>query len=141
MDVKNGSEGGGKLICEVGCIGSWLCVERGSKNVTFEAVNINGIVGAVLDGCSFGCRTDVWEEFESERFVIKLVGFVLRRVCDNSRAGSSDEKIKGMTIIVSWKVDVLSEIEIIKDARKFVRSSLIRVSVDIEVTTDDELRW
>jgi hypothetical protein len=56
MDVKNGSEGGGKLICKVGCIGSWLCVERGSKNVTFEVVNINSIVGAVLDGCSFGCR-------------------------------------------------------------------------------------
>ena len=83
----------------------------------------------------------MWEEFESERFVIRLVGFVLRKVCDNSRAGSSDKKIKGMTIIVSWKVDVLSEMEIIKDARKFVRSSLIRVSVDIEVTTDDELRW
>ena len=141
MDVKNGSEGGGKLICEVGCIGSWLCVERGSENVTFEVVNINGNVGAVLYGCSFGCRTDVWEEFESERFVIRLVGFVLRKVCDNSRAGSSDEKIAGMTIIVIWKVDVLNEMEIIKDARKFVRSSLIRVSVDIKVTTDDELRW
>ena len=45
----------------------------------------------------------MWEEFESERFVIRLVGIVLRKVCDNSRAGSSDEKIKGMTIIVSWK--------------------------------------
>ena len=123
MDVKNGSEGGGKLICKVGCIGSWLCVERGSKNVTFEVVNINGIVGAVLDGCSFGCRTDVREEFECERFVIRLVGFVLRKVCDNSRAGSSNEKIKGMTIIMSWKVDVLSEMEIIKDARKIVRGS------------------
>ena len=44
-------------------------------------------------------------------------------MCDNSRAGSSDEEIKGMTIIVSWKVDVLSEMEIIKDARKFVRGS------------------
>ena len=54
MDVENGSEGGGKLICEVGCIGSWVCVERGSEDVTFEIVNINGIVGAVLDGCSFG---------------------------------------------------------------------------------------
>ena len=97
---------------------------EGSENVTFEFVNINGIVGAVLDVCSFGCRTDVWEEFESERFVIGLVGFVLRKVCDNSRAGSSNEKIKGMTIIVSWKVDVLVEMEIIKDARKFVRSSL-----------------
>ena len=32
-------------------------------------------------------------------------------MCDNSRAGSSDEKIKGMTIIMSWKVDVLSEME------------------------------
>ena len=62
----------------------------------------DSIVGEVLDGRSFGCRTDVWEEFESERFVIRLVGFVLRKVCDNSRAGSSDEKIKGMTIIVSW---------------------------------------
>ena len=54
MDVENGSEGGGKLICEVGCIGSWVCVERGSEDVAFEIVNINGIVGAVLDGCSFG---------------------------------------------------------------------------------------
>ena len=123
MDVENGSEGGGKLICKVGCIGSWLCVERGSKNVIFEVVNINGIVGAVLDGCSFGCRADVREEFECERFVIRLVGFVLRKVCDNSRAGSSNEKIKGMAIIMSWKVDVLSEMEIIKDARKIVRGS------------------
>ena len=48
MDVKNGSECRGKLICKVGSIGGWLCVERGSKNVTFEIVNINGIVGAVL---------------------------------------------------------------------------------------------
>ena len=88
MDLMGG---GKKLICEVGCIGSWLCVERGSENVTFEVVNINGIVGAVLDGCSFGCRTDVREEFECERFVIRLVGFVLRKVCNKSRAGSCDE--------------------------------------------------
>ena len=53
MDVENGSEGGGKLICKVGCIGSWLCVERGSKNVTFEVVNINGIV--VLWGRNILC--------------------------------------------------------------------------------------
>ena len=76
-----------------------------------------------MDGCSFSCRADVRKEFECERFVIRLVEFMMRKVCDNSRAGSCDEKIKGMTIIVSWKVDVLSEMEIIKDARKFVRSS------------------
>ena len=76
-----------KLICKVGCIGSWLCVERGSEDVAFEVVNINGIVGAILDGCSFGCRADVREEFECERFVIRLVGFMVRKVCDNSRAG------------------------------------------------------
>ena len=76
MDVENGSEGGGKLICEVGCIGSWVGVERGSEDVAFEIVNINGIVGAVLDGCSFGCRADVREEFECEGFVIRLVGLV-----------------------------------------------------------------
>ena len=63
------------------------------------------------------------KEFECERFVIGLVGFMVRKVCDNSRAGSCDEKIKGMTIIMSWKVDVLSEMEIIKDARKIVRGS------------------
>ena len=101
MDVENGSEGGGKLICKVGCIGSWLCVERGSENITFKVVNINGIVGAVLDGCLIGCRADVREEFECERFVIRLVGFVLRKVWDNSRAKSCDEKIKGKTIIIA----------------------------------------
>ena len=85
MDVENGSEGGGKLICEVGCVGSWLCVERGSEDVAFEVVNINGIVGAVLDGCLFGCGADVQEEFECERFVIRLVGFMVRKVCDNGR--------------------------------------------------------
>ena len=53
MDVKNRSEGGGKLICEVGCIKSWLFVERGSENVTFEVVNINGIVGVVGIGWLF----------------------------------------------------------------------------------------
>ena len=59
----------------------------------------------------------------------------------SSRAGSCDEKIKGVTIIVSWKVGVLCEMKIVKDVRKFVRSRKIRISVDIEVTTDDELRW
>ena len=44
-------------------------------------------------------------------------------MCDKSRAGSCDEKVKGVTIIVSWKVDVLCEMKIVKDARKFVRSS------------------
>ena len=43
MDVENGFEGGGKLICQVGCIGCWVCVERGSEDVTFKIVNINGL--------------------------------------------------------------------------------------------------
>ena len=47
MDVENGFEGGGKLICQVGCIGCWVCVERGSEDVTFEIVNINGFVKIV----------------------------------------------------------------------------------------------
>ena len=83
----------------------------------------------------------MWEKFECKRFVIGLVGFMVRKVCDNSRAGSCDEQIKGVTIIVSWKVDVLCEMKIIKDARKFVGSRLIRISMDIEITTDNELRW
>ena len=120
MDVENGFEGRGKLICKVE---GWVCVERGSEDVTFEIVNINGIVGTVLDGSSLGCRAYVWEKFERERFVIGLVGFMVRKVCDNSRAGSCDEKIKSVTIIMSWKVDVLYEMKIVKDARKFVRNS------------------
>ena len=64
MDVENGFEGGGELICQVGCIGCWICVERGSEDVTFEIVNINGFVGAVLYGRSFSWRADVWEKFE-----------------------------------------------------------------------------
>ena len=31
---------------------------------------------------------------------------MVRKVCDNSRAGSCDKKIKGVTIIMIWKVDV-----------------------------------
>ena len=50
MDVENGFEGGGKLICKVGGVGGWVCVERGSEDVTFEIFNINGVVGGVLDG-------------------------------------------------------------------------------------------
>ena len=104
MDVENGFEGEVKLICGVGSIGSWLCVEWGSEDIAFEIANINGVERAVLDGCSFGCRTDVWEEFESERFVIRLVGFVMRKVCDNGRAESCDEKIKGGAIkkMILW---------------------------------------
>ena len=54
MDVENGFEGRGKLICKVGCFGCWVGVERGSEDVAFEIVNIYGVVGAVLYGCSFG---------------------------------------------------------------------------------------
>ena len=54
--------------------------------------------------------------------VIGLVGFKVRKVCDNSRARSCEENIKGVTIIVSWKVDVLCAMENFMDAREFVRS-------------------
>ena len=50
-------------------------------------------ISMVLDGCLFNRMADVSEEFESERFVIGLVGFMMRKVCDNSGAGSCDEKI------------------------------------------------
>ena len=65
----------------------------------------------------------MWEKFKCERFVIGLVGFMVRKMCDNSRAGSCDKKIKGVTIVMSWKVDMLCEMNIVKDARKLLRSS------------------
>ena len=107
MDVDNGFEGREKMICKVGSIENWVCVERWSEGDTFEIGNIDGIVGAVLDGCPFNRMADVREGFESERFVIGLVRFMMKKVCDNSGAGSCDEKIKGVTILMSCKVDVL----------------------------------
>ena len=77
MDIENGFEGEGKLVCQVGCVGCWVCVERGSEDVTFKIVNINGFVGAVFDGCSFSWRADVRKKFECERFVIGLVRIML----------------------------------------------------------------
>ena len=44
---------------------------------------------------------------------------------DNSRTRSCDEKVKGVTIIMSWEVDVLGEMEIVEDAREFVRGSKV----------------
>ena len=38
VDVENGIEGGGKLICKVGGIKGWVCVERGSDVVSFMPV-------------------------------------------------------------------------------------------------------
>ena len=73
---------------------------RSSRLRSRLAWRILGLIHGV-----WGLWTTVWFQFECERFVIRLVGFVLRKVCDNSRAGSSDEKIMGMTIIMSWKVD------------------------------------
>ena len=32
--------------------------------------------------CSLSCRAYVWEEFECKRFVIGLVGFMVRKVYD-----------------------------------------------------------
>ena len=41
INVENGFEGGGKLlICKVGGVGGWVCVERGSEDVTFELYKI-----------------------------------------------------------------------------------------------------
>ena len=67
MDVENGFEGGGKLICQVGCIGCWVCVERGSEDVTFEIVNINGFVGAVLYGWHDMMAMMTWYEWQNLR--------------------------------------------------------------------------
>ena len=114
MDVENGFKCGGKLICKVGGIGGWVCVEGkwgchcdrpyyGRSVVTvlkieeiFQVISINvkrwehslmtwknlrvlklwpsvirrvnGIVGAVFDGSSLGCRADVWKEYGGSQF-------------------------------------------------------------------------
>ena len=51
-----------------------------------------------------------------------------------------DKKIKSVAVIMSRKMYVLFEVEVVKNARKFVRCCQVRVSMNVEVTSDDKFR-
>ena len=47
------------------------------------------------------------------------------------------EKIKSVAVIMSMKMYVLFEVEVVKNARKFVRCCQVRVSMNVKVASDD----
>ena len=58
----------------------------------------------------------------------------LVRVIRRSRVSLS------VAVIMSRKMYVLFEVEVVKNARKFVRCCQVRVSMNVEVTSDDKFR-
>ena len=46
-------------------------------------------------------------------------------------------RLKSVAVIMSRKIYVLFEVEVVQNARKFVRCCQVRVSMNVEVTSDD----
>ena len=47
------------------------------------------------------------------------------------------KKIEIVVVAMSRKIYVLFEVKVVKNARKFVRCRQVRVSMNVEVTSDD----
>ena len=56
---------------------------------------------------------------------------------DDVRTCTCYEKIKSVAVIMSRKMYVLFEVEVVKNARKFVRCCQVRVSMNVKVASDD----
>ena len=56
---------------------------------------------------------------------------------DDVRTCTCYEKIKSVAVVMSRKMYVLFEVEVIKNARKFVRCCQVRVSMNVKVASDD----
>ena len=56
---------------------------------------------------------------------------------DDVRTCTCYEKIKSVAVIMSRKMYVLFEVEIVQNARKFIRCCQVRVSMNVKVTSDD----
>ena len=59
---------------------------------------------------------------------------------DDVRTCTCYEKIKSVAVIMSRKMYVLFEMEVVKNARKFVRCCQVRVSMNVKVASDDKFR-
>ena len=56
---------------------------------------------------------------------------------DDVRTCTCYEKIKSVAVVMSRKMYVLFEVEVVKNARKFVRCCQVGVSMNVKVTSDD----
>ena len=56
---------------------------------------------------------------------------------DDVRTCTCYKKIKSVAVIMSRKIYVLFEVEVVKNARKFVRCCQVRVSMNVKVASDD----
>ena len=59
---------------------------------------------------------------------------------DDVRTCTCYEKIESVAVVMSWKMYVLFEVKVVKNARKFVRCCQVRISMNVEVTSDDKFR-
>ena len=59
---------------------------------------------------------------------------------DDIRTCTSYKKIKSVAVIMSRKMYVLLEVKVVENARKFVRCCQVRVSMNVEVASDDKFR-
>ena len=57
---------------------------------------------------------------------------------DDVRTCTCYKKIKSVAVIMSRKMYVLFEMEVVKNARKFVRCCQVRISVNVEVMISSE---
>ena len=56
---------------------------------------------------------------------------------DDVRTCTCYEKIKSVAVIMSRKMYVLFEVEVVKNARKFVRCCRVRVSMNVKVASNE----
>ena len=56
---------------------------------------------------------------------------------DDVRTCTCYEKIKSVAVVMSRKMNVLFEVEVVENARKFVRCCQVRVSMNVKVANDD----
>ena len=56
---------------------------------------------------------------------------------DDVRTCPCYEKIKSVAVVMSRKMYVLFEVEVVENARKFVRCCQVRVSMNVKVASDD----
>ena len=59
---------------------------------------------------------------------------------DDIRTCTSYKKIESVAVIMSRKMYVLLEVKVVKNARKFVGCCQVRVSMNVEVASDDKFR-
>ena len=86
---------------------------------------------------NLSCWTNAWKELDSERAVVILIRFMMWKMSDDIRTCTCYKRIESVVIIMSRKMDVLFEVKVVKNARKFVWCCQVGVNMNVRVTSDD----